>query len=376
MKPAIGLLLLAALVLASCGQETPAPVNQAPAPVKKPVDKPKTPATPPDQEVSIPDTIDEFADVPEPKVEVDPAWMVFEGGDGKFGATVGHPGREAQERHNLWRFDEEVSKYATTGDPEHALPGLDQGMGFSRNPMVFRSAPRITARAFHLFLDKLLKNRFGEQVWAMPVGDGTELRVRYSFKPKFIEEIPEPPPPEQPPEEQVEFPKDEPVQADPTEEPRIVEGVQPKPKAPPAPPPLDELRDWQKNSIDILPVFDREKEVFGFRTEWAQRTSQHDDTAFRLSDLCDKNGQLNLDQYKRLRSRLASAILSRVPADGSVIKVCVHLEGKCVNRKNPPKDLMVDWVVAFLQADAIRLLNDSGKLPGNELNTEFEWIYD
>ena len=190
------------------------------------------------------------------------------------------------------------------------------------------------------------------------------------------EQIAEPPPPEQPPEEQVEFPKDEPVQADPTEEPRIVECVQPKPKAPPAPPPLDELRDWQKNSIDILPVFDREKEVFGFRTEWAQRTSQHDDTAFRLSDLCDKNGQLNLDQYKRLRSRLASAILSRVPADGSVIKVCVHLEGKCVNRKNPPKDLMVDWVVAFLQADAIRLLNDSGKLPGNELNTEFEWIYD
>jgi hypothetical protein len=130
----------------------------------------------------------------------------------------------------------------------------------------------------------------------------------------------------------------------------------------------------EKDTVDIIPVFDRKKQVFGFRTIWAYRTKEHNATAFKLEGLCDKNGKLDLKQYKRLRSRLASAILSRIPADGTVRDVKVHLAGKCVSRKNPPKDLNVDWVVTFLQIDAIRLLNDSGKLPAGRVDTEFEWI--
>lgn len=362
-------LLLPLLTGCSGGSQEPAP---APAPV---ADRPRPVSLPAemDEEVAPAAPADPFAEVPEAVAVLSDAWPLFEGAVGKAGPTLAHPGKEPVDGYRLWQFEAELDAYHKLTDAERQLPGLDPEFDWvSRNPLVYRSAPFVSSRAFNLFIAHLPGKLFGEQIFLLPTGSG-ELSVRHSAKARPEEDIPEPPPPEAPPEFPVEYPKDEIPEPPPPQQPpeRPVEYPADQPTGPR---PLEEMTKWQKNTVEMVPVYDRKKEVFGFRTVWAERTEEHQDTGFRIADLCDAEGKLDLEKYKRVRSKLAAAMLSRMPADGSVTEVRICLQGECISKTNPPKDRSVPWLVVFLQLDALRVLGESGKAPATELFPKFEYM--
>lgn len=404
MRKSLPLFACVAFTLAACGkepaQQTPEPesfshtvkVNRNPLPAAVDVDLP------------VPDG--PFGSVAEPDFNVSESWMVIEGGVGKFGPVLGYPGADKLDSHYLWKFDRDLASYAKMHDDGAGLPGPGGPVsGMSRNPLVYQSPPHLTARAFNLFYHHLATLEFSEFVFVMPLADGTQLQLRHSIRPREVADIAEPPPPIQPPERPVEFPKDdpenaqptddpgirppppiqpperpvdyprdEPIAEDPTEDVRIIERVTPRKPVKPEPRPLDRIPSWEKRTIDVIPMFDKNKEIFGFRTLWAERLTKHEDTAFRLNDLCDADGNLDLARYRKLRTALAEAILARVPEDGSVFEVRIHLTGDSADKAHPPADLSVDWLVVFLQIDALRVVNESGKSPVRQLATEFEYM--
>ena len=292
MRMTTCLLAAAALLLptlAGCGggsQEpapAPSPVAERPKPVLLPLEM--------DEEVPPAVPVDPFAEVPEAVVALSDAWLLFEGAMGKAGPTLAHPGKEPVDGYRLWQFEAELDAYHKLTDAELQLPGLDPEFDWvSRNPLVFRSAPLVNSRAFNLFMEHLPGKYFGEQIFLLPTGGG-ELSVRHSAKARPEEDIPEPPPPEAPPEYPVEYPKDEIPEPPPPQQPpeRPVEYPADEPTGPR---PLEEMTKWQKNTVEMVPVYDRKKEVFGFRTVWAERTEEHQDTGFRIADLCDAEGWL------------------------------------------------------------------------------------
>lgn len=368
MKRTTLAVLLTAL-LCGCGGGSPEPAP-APSPL---AERPKPVLLPLEMDEEVPPAVpvDPFAEVPESAIALSDAWLLFEGAMGKSGPTLARPGKEPVDGYRLWQFEAELDTYHKLTDAERRLPGLDPDLNWvSRNPLVYRSAPLVSSRAFNLFRD-LPGEPYGEHVFLLPTGSG-ELSVRHSAKWRPEEEVPEPPPPELPPERPVEYPKDE-VQPPPPSKPPE-SGVEVPADEPTGPRPLEEMKKWEKNTVDLIPVYDRKKEVFGFRTVWAERVEEHQDTGFRLTDLCDAEGKVDVEKYKRARSKLAAAMLSRMPADGTVTEVRIRLQGECISKTNPPKDRSVPWLVVFLQLDALRVLRESGKAPAAELFPKFEYM--
>lgn len=369
MKRTTLAVLLTAL-LCGCGGGSPEPAP-APSPL---AERPKPVLLPLEMDEEVPPAVpvDPFAEVPESAIALSDAWLLFEGAMGKSGPTLARPGKEPVDGYRLWQFEAELDTYHKLTDAERRLPGLDPDLNWvSRNPLVYRSAPLVSSRAFNLFRD-LPGEPYGEHVFLLPTGSG-ELSVLHSAKWRPEEEVPEPPPPELPPERPVEYPKDEIPEPPPPQQPpeRPVEYPADEPAGPR---PLEEMKKWEKNTVDLIPVYDRKKEVFGFRTVWAERVEEHQDTGFRLADLCDAEGKVDVEKYKRARSKLAAAMLSRMPADGTVTEVRIRLQGECISKTNPPKDRSVPWLVVFLQLDALRVLGESGKAPAAELFPKFEYM--
>lgn len=364
-------LLLATITLAACSEQAPPPAqNDSPAgpPATEQQEPPaETGAENQPRKESKPEP---FADVDVPEVEIRDRWLVLELGESEFGPTVGIGDGEKFGRHYTWELRPHVDKYLRLDNPDKGLPGLYADSeetlwrGLSGNPLVLRGWAHLSTDAvdlIHMCSEEVSSYHY---VFVARLAGEEELVVDCEQIVRVEEDIPEPPAPEQPPGEQVEFPPDEmpPVPEAPPEGPVEFPDEEPEPTEP------DDLEPWQKGDVTVTPVFDSSKEIFGFQTEWARKTRDHDNTAFKLDDLCSREGRLDRAHYERLRSRLAAAILERIVEDEGdfVDTVRVETQGKPV--AGNPEDTYTSWLVFLLQIDAVNLINQSGELEDRKLN--------
>lgn len=341
-------LLLAAIALTACSEQPPPPEEET-GPVERVQLDP--PAEPEERAEPQPDP---FSGVELPAIVINEDWLVLEFAEGEYGPEVGIGDGEKFERNYLSQIAPDVDEYLRIEAPDRGLPGLFRTPDgrvsdmFSGNPLVCRAPAHFSTRAVEL-IDRASNEVISyHTVFVARMAGGEELVVDRERIMRVDRTIPEPPPPEQ----QVRFPSDED-----TKSPDEAEPVDPA-----------DLESWEKDDVSVMPVFDHKKEVFGFRTEWARRSVDHEDTAFRLDDLCSREGKLDRAQYEKLRARLAAAVLERIEEDEEdlIATIRVYAQGESVSNK--VKDRHTSWIVFLLQIDAVNLLNASGKLGDRKLD--------